>query len=132
MRKEKGITLIGLVVTIVVLLILAGVSISMLTGENGIITQAQDAKEKTDIAEEREKVELAATGARTKNDYGEIIEANLEEELNQVIGERDKDYTLTKDGDLFTVTYTDSNRLSSRRKWKSNRNRNINKTNINA
>ena len=110
MRKEKGITLIGLVVTIVVLLILAGVSISMLTGENGIITQAQDAKEKTDIAEEREKVELAATGARTKNDYGEIIEANLEEELNQVIGERDKDYTLTKDGDIFTVTYTDSNR----------------------
>ena len=110
MRKEKGITLIGLVVTIVVLLILAGVSISMLTGENGIITQAQDAKEKTDIAEEREKVELAATGARTKNDYGEIIEANLEEELNQVIGERDKDYTLTKDGDLFTGIDNDSNR----------------------
>ena len=43
-NKEKGITLIALVVTIVVLLILAGVSISMLTGENGIITQAQDAK----------------------------------------------------------------------------------------
>ena len=40
----KGITLIALVVTIVVLLILAGVSISMLTGENGIIIQAQNAK----------------------------------------------------------------------------------------
>lgn len=46
MRKEvKGITLIALVVTIVVLLILAAVSISMLGGENGIITQAQNAKE---------------------------------------------------------------------------------------
>ena len=40
MKKEQGITLIALVVTIVVLLILAGVSISMLTGENGIVTQA--------------------------------------------------------------------------------------------
>lgn len=38
MRENKGITLIALVVTIVVLLILAGVSISMLMGENGIIT----------------------------------------------------------------------------------------------
>ena len=44
MRENKGITLIALVVTIVVLLILAGVSISMLMGENGIITQAQNAK----------------------------------------------------------------------------------------
>lgn len=46
MRKntEKGITLIALVVTIVVLLILAGVSISMLTGENGIINQATGAQ----------------------------------------------------------------------------------------
>lgn len=43
-NNERGITLIALVVTIVVLLILAGVSISMLTGENGIITQAQKAK----------------------------------------------------------------------------------------
>ena len=42
-KRENGITLIALVVTIVVLLILAGVSISMLTGENGIITQANEA-----------------------------------------------------------------------------------------
>ena len=54
-RRERGITLIALVITIIVLLILAGVSISMLTGENGILTQAQTAKEsvieqaKTDI-----------------------------------------------------------------------------------
>ena len=47
MRKEQGITLIALVVTIVVLIILAGVSILMLTGENGIIKRAQDARENT-------------------------------------------------------------------------------------
>ena len=44
--SAKGITLIALVITIIVLLILAGVSISMLTGDNGIITQAQKAKRK--------------------------------------------------------------------------------------
>lgn len=47
-KKEKGITLIALVVTIVVLLILAGVTIAMLTGDNGILTQARKAKEETE------------------------------------------------------------------------------------
>ena len=40
----------ALVITIIVLLILAGVSIAMLTGENGILTQAQNAKEETEEA----------------------------------------------------------------------------------
>ena len=48
LRINRGITLIALVITIIVLLILAGVSISMLTGQNGIITQAQRAKEETE------------------------------------------------------------------------------------
>ena len=43
-RREKGITLIALVITIIVLLILAGVSVAMLTGQNGILTQANNAK----------------------------------------------------------------------------------------
>ncbi len=46
-NKQEGITLIALVVTIIVLIILAGVSISMIVGENGIITQAKTAKEET-------------------------------------------------------------------------------------
>ena len=54
-NKSKGITLIALVITIIVLLILAGVSIAMLTGENGILTQAQKAKEETEKAEAEEK-----------------------------------------------------------------------------
>ena len=56
-RNERGITLIALVVTIVVLLILAGTSISMLIGENGIITQATSAKKLTEIESEREGVQ---------------------------------------------------------------------------
>ena len=54
-RKEEGITLIALVITIIVLLILAGVSIAMLTGENGILSQAQRAKEETEKAQKEEQ-----------------------------------------------------------------------------
>ena len=59
LNKEKGITLIALVITIIVLLILAGVSIAMLTGQNGILTQAQNASEATLRGEIEESVKLA-------------------------------------------------------------------------
>ena len=54
MRNNKGITLVALVVTIVVLLILAGVSINMVLGENGIVTKAKDARDKTKQAQANE------------------------------------------------------------------------------
>ncbi len=67
------------ILNIIVLLILAGVSIATLTGENGILTQANNAKTQTEIADEKEAVEMAATYAITK---GEINKPNLDEELN--------------------------------------------------
>ena len=60
-KKNEGITLIALVVTIIVLLILAGVSVSMLTGQNGILTNAAKAKESTDSASDLEYLQLKAT-----------------------------------------------------------------------
>ena len=57
-KKNKGITLIALVVTIIVLLVLAGISIVMLTGQNGILNRAGEAKEKTGIAQEDENEKL--------------------------------------------------------------------------
>ena len=58
LRKNKGITLIALVITIIVLLILAGVSIAMITGQNGILTQAQKAKNETENVANNEAVIL--------------------------------------------------------------------------
>ena len=58
MRREKGITLIALVITIIVLLILAGVAIAMLSGENGILKKAAEAKTKTEIAQKDEETKL--------------------------------------------------------------------------
>lgn len=54
-RKNCGITLISLVVTIIVLLILAGITITTLTGNNGILTRAQDTKNKTEQAQKDEE-----------------------------------------------------------------------------
>ena len=62
-NENKGITLIALVVSIIVLLILAGVSISMLTGQNGILNRASEAKEKTEQAKQDEADKMAAMEA---------------------------------------------------------------------
>ena len=59
LKNGYGITLIALVVTIVVLLILAGISVSMLTGQNGILNRASEAKEKTSSSQKQEKTNLA-------------------------------------------------------------------------
>ena len=58
LQKQNAITLIALVVTIIVLLILAGISITMLTGQNGILNRAGEAKEKTDVAQKDENSKL--------------------------------------------------------------------------
>ena len=66
MKNQKGITLIALVITIIVLLILAGVSIAMLTGNNGILTQANTSKSETAKAEAIEKINLALNAMKSE------------------------------------------------------------------
>ena len=79
-KENKGITLIALVVTIILILVLAGTSISMLTGENGIITKAREAKEKTMQAKQDEAdkmiimeamIKTAGTKVTNPSSYGE-------------------------------------------------------------
>ena len=57
-KERRGVTLIALVITIIVLLILAGVTIAMLTGDNGIISKAMQAKNKTEEARKTEEAGL--------------------------------------------------------------------------
>ena len=107
--KEKGITLIALVITIIVLLILAGVTIATLTGDNGILTKVTEAKDKTEEGEEEEKVKLSVAGALAKDNGGEIKEGYLDEELASQFGEKGTDYNLEGSGP-FTVTIIESGR----------------------
>lgn len=87
LKRNKGITLIALVITIIVLLILAGVSIAMLTGDNGILIKAQNAKIQTEKANERELVDLAVLNSRIndKNDLS-IDKQKLGDALSEIDG----------------------------------------------
>lgn len=112
MEKNKGITLIALVVTIIVLMILAGVSMSVLQGDNGIIKQAQSAKTETKKSDEKEKINLAIVAAIGENKYGVIEKTKLENQLKKSVGEdefslTDKDPTTKK----FKITITESNNV---------------------
>ncbi len=75
MKNQKGITLIALVITIIVLLILAGVTIAMLTvtGENGILNKATTAVNNTTDAELKEAVRLAVATNITNNDGSFVV-----------------------------------------------------------
>ena len=78
-KNKGGITLIALVITIIVLLILAAISITMLTGDNSILKRAVDAKERTEIAEIEERKRLtmleAASNVNGENYNGVKIPA---------------------------------------------------------
>ena len=73
-KKEVGITLIALVITVIVLLILAGVTIAALSGDNGILTRAKEAKEKTEQAQDNE--------SRTLSNMENILESYKFENIN--------------------------------------------------
>ncbi len=79
--KNNGITLIALVITIIILLILAGVTIAILTGENGILTKATESKEQTEIGEEKEAIGIAYNGVKIDNEGKGVSATDLQTEL---------------------------------------------------
>lgn len=81
MKNNKGITLIALVVTIIVLLILAAVSIAMLTGNNGILTRASESSYTNTLGAAKDEVALKATELVTEYYKQVYVNAN-----NQVSG----------------------------------------------
>ena len=107
--NQRGITLIALVITIIVLLILAGVSIAMLTGQNGILAQAQKAKTTTDNKSAEEKVKLAVMAARSQSETGALEADKLVTEVTTNYGGQAETtaggfpVTVTIDGKSFTV-----------------------------
>lgn len=84
--KERGITLIALVVTIVVLLILAGVSINLVLGNNGIISKAKESRTETRMSQIDEQVKLAI-GDAYADGIGSITDSGLKSALNNRLGE---------------------------------------------
>lgn len=106
-KREKGVTMISLVVTIIVLLILAGISIAMLTGDNGLITKANQAKRQTDIAQAREFVELK--WIEIQQDIGTRNPEELANKLQEELRKTDKNATVTyvPENKTYEVLYQD-------------------------
>ena len=99
-KREAGITLIVLVITVIVLSILAGVTISALNGENGIITKSKEAKIKAEKSRTIEKINLAILTVMTEGD-GDIDTGKLREELEK------EGLTVKTEGDNLPWDVTD-------------------------
>lgn len=112
MNKNTGITLIALVITIILLLILAGCSISLLTGENGILNRTIEAKVQTQKASELENLKLEIL--ESLDDSGKISIEKLQKNLNEKnieysngdefpirINMENNDYVITKNGEII-------------------------------
>ena len=98
--KEKGITLIALVITIVILLILAGITITTLTGNNGILTQANNAKKATGYKSEEEKIKVAIAGSKAINYQGEYNCNALQKEFDYQFGKGKTHIRKNMDGSI--------------------------------
>ena len=114
-KRKQGITLIALVVTIIVLLILAGITIAMLTGQNGILNRAAEANEKTGVAQEEEQIKLAVMAALSDG-TGTLTIPNLKKELASygitiaedatfpvTVGAEGNNYTIASTGEVTKV-----------------------------
>ena len=105
MRNQRGITLIALVITIIVLLILAGVSIAMLTGDNGILNNADRAAKETAIANAKEKVSTEVNEAMT-NYYANVYADDGSETMLNAVNQAIKGCVGTEDG--AEIKYTEA------------------------
>ena len=119
--KERGITIIALVVTIVVLLILAGISIAAITGDNGIIEKGDKAKEETEIATYKEQLEVIKHGEYADgytlsvdaflDKYAKAVqEDKMFKEAREVTTDHENKVVIvvTKEGYRFEVTIEDT------------------------
>ena len=109
--KNRGVTLIALAVTTIVLLIISGVAISYLTGNTGLVNRANSSKKIAGVTEEKEVLSTSVAAAVGKSSKSKVEEVYLKRYFNQNIGEEVKDYTLTKSNDgLYHVKFVKSGR----------------------
>lgn len=108
-KEEKGITLIALVITIVILLILAEVSVAMLTGDNGILKQTVNAKDSKNKSTAKKKIDIVILNCVNENGTFNII--NFEKKLidsyrlnaNNMKQKNNGDVEIALDGYKITV-----------------------------
>lgn len=104
LKRSKGITLIALVVTIIVLLILAGISISMLMGQNGILNRAAESKREHTVAQEREAIAIAYSASMNVDNIGKVTGLELQNELDKIM----KNTAVTENDTDLNILFKDT------------------------
>ena len=105
MRKEKGITLVALVVTVVVLIIIASIGIGILTGDSGIVEKSNTASRDSEEREEENVIRTAEAQAAALNNSGIVTEGNLITALDKNIGQGKYTLTPNEDGTVFEIVF---------------------------
>ena len=103
-RNTNGITLIALVITIIVLLILAAVTINALSGDNGILRRATEASKQNTIAQEKEAIGVAYSSCLSDDNIGGVTSSQLQEELQKII----KNVEVSESGTDLSILFTDT------------------------
>lgn len=106
-NKQKGITLISLVVTIGVLIVLAGVTLGSIKGDNGIITKTKSVKKQAEIENIKEKIQNEIIEQEGKSSNGKLTESQIDNILSKygtVNGTGDNKTVTTSDGYVIKIT----------------------------
>ena len=93
------------------MLILASITIGAVSGEGGLIGSANEAKEKTEIANEKEVVDRAVVQAMGKNKRGNLVRSELQDELDKITGEGETEVTIDEVDYGYFVKFLDSGRI---------------------
>ena len=110
-KQNDGITLLALCITIIVILILASITIGTISGDNGILNNATMAKERSEIADEKEIIGTAIVRSMGKNKRGDLEEDEFQNELDKILGERLATVTLDTEDYGFFVKFETSGRI---------------------
>ncbi len=108
--NERGITLITLVITIIIMLILSGVVITLALGNNGLIGNAKQAKKETIIAQEKEQIKISYTSGVLNKLNDDITESDLQIQLDMLIGENKTKVTTAMNENL-TVKFLETGHI---------------------
>lgn len=108
MKNNRGITLIALIITVILMLMLVGVVVTNIR-DGGLFNHAKNAVKSTEIASEKDVVQQASVIAITKGKNGKLTEANFQSALNSQLG-GEGNAIVYDQGDTFVVEFTGTNR----------------------
>ena len=111
--NKKGITLVALIVTIIILLILATITISLIVGEDGIVKKTKESKDKTELTQIVERLDNASSAVITDSLYGMFEKTNSLADVKTILIKNDRKdtnliNTMTKNPtqNIYTINYT--------------------------